>query len=265
MIICTCIDRFRNKQNQIIGYRIQDTEGNIRDVTPYQLKNVMIAGKLDVTNLKLTSDNKLVVKQPNQNSKILSADNKVAKNDGLELSYEEKQKLLQYVNQKYSDNFYHYVFGHNFGLILHPCRRGIDNNRKTIYTHIVNIRVKDKECADLKLPMFTWQQLLNDGDNFIVIARVASSSGEYGSEHLAAYGAFKDSFGKIKQLSFDICGKQISNINKDILKKMGNMDTFEPIEFYNTYRDGNRYIMESNYNFKIIVDIQNRKVEVVRQ
>lgn len=258
MILATCIQKFRDKNNIIIGYRLQDSNGAVIDVEPQKLKAVILSGQLEVSNLKLTSDGRLIDKR--ESTVIDKKENKQ-----LELSYKEKQKLLQYVNQKYNDNFYHYVFGPNFGLILHPCRRSVNNGVKSIYTHIINIRVKDKEISDIKLPMFTEQRMLSDGDNFIVIARVASKNGAYGSETLEAYGAFKNSFGKIEQIPLEIAGSHVLNIDKELLKKIGNTDTFEPIEFYNIYKDGSTYILEFNYNFKLIVDIQNKRVEVTRK
>lgn len=38
MITAKYIQKFRNKHNQIIGYRLQDNQGNIKDVTSDQLK-----------------------------------------------------------------------------------------------------------------------------------------------------------------------------------------------------------------------------------
>lgn len=63
-----CINKFRNKYNQITGYRIQDTHGNIKDVTPHQLKRAMSTNKIEVINLTLTSDYRLVDKEQLQST-----------------------------------------------------------------------------------------------------------------------------------------------------------------------------------------------------
>lgn len=62
MIQVKCIQKFRDKNNQIIGYRLQDTNGNTKDIDSQSLKQSIISHKIDVTNLKLTSDNRLIDK-----------------------------------------------------------------------------------------------------------------------------------------------------------------------------------------------------------
>ena len=70
MIQAKCIQKFRNKQNQIVGYRLQDLQGNLKDVTPQQLKQAIQNNQINITNLTLTSDNRLIntTKQPKQTS-----------------------------------------------------------------------------------------------------------------------------------------------------------------------------------------------------
>lgn len=60
MIRATVLQVFRKPHNVIYGYRIQDIVGNVRDVTPEQLKGVMRSGSLQLDNYRLTSDNRLV-------------------------------------------------------------------------------------------------------------------------------------------------------------------------------------------------------------
>ena len=91
MILATWIQKFRDKNNIIIGYRLQDSNGAVIDVEPQKLKAVILSGQLEVSNLKLTSDGRLIDKR--ESTVIDKKENKQ-----LELSYEEKQKLLQYVN-----------------------------------------------------------------------------------------------------------------------------------------------------------------------
>ena len=62
MLKAKCIQKFRDKNNIIKGYRLQDERGNTMDVNPYQLKIAIKQGKIDITNLILTSDNRLIDK-----------------------------------------------------------------------------------------------------------------------------------------------------------------------------------------------------------
>ena len=54
--------KFRNKNNIIIGYRIMDKNENTKDVSSEYLKQAIRQGKLEVINLTLTSDNRLINK-----------------------------------------------------------------------------------------------------------------------------------------------------------------------------------------------------------
>ena len=66
MIHATCIERVRcnnyNKNSEITGYRIQDNHTNkVMYITPGMLKQAIRENFIIVTNLKLTSDNKLIL------------------------------------------------------------------------------------------------------------------------------------------------------------------------------------------------------------
>ena len=54
-----CIDKIKNG-NKIVGYTIQDANGNIVNVKADYLKQAILANKIEVTNLTLTKDNKLI-------------------------------------------------------------------------------------------------------------------------------------------------------------------------------------------------------------
>lgn len=60
MIVVRCIEKFRDKNNVIIGYRLQDSQGVAKDVYPDQLKVAIRNQQITVINLTLTSDNKLI-------------------------------------------------------------------------------------------------------------------------------------------------------------------------------------------------------------
>jgi len=59
MFQATCIQKFK-KNNKIYGYRLQDSQGNIKDVLSDQLKQAIKSGQITITNLVLTSDNRLI-------------------------------------------------------------------------------------------------------------------------------------------------------------------------------------------------------------
>lgn len=60
MIQAKCIEKIRDKNNIITHYRLKDNEGTERVVTSQQLKQAINNGLIDIINLKLTRDNKLM-------------------------------------------------------------------------------------------------------------------------------------------------------------------------------------------------------------
>lgn len=60
MLQVKCIKKFRDKSNKIYGYRLKDIDGQTKDVTPKDLKEAIINNQILVSNLRLTSDNRLV-------------------------------------------------------------------------------------------------------------------------------------------------------------------------------------------------------------
>lgn len=66
MIQAKCIEKFRDKQGRIYGYRLIDLNGKTQDVTPDNLKNAIKTGKINIVNLTLTSDNRLIDKETKQ-------------------------------------------------------------------------------------------------------------------------------------------------------------------------------------------------------
>ena len=60
MITAKCILKIRDDNNIIKKYKLQDTNGNVREVEPAELKRAIRDGKIQITNLKLTSDNRLI-------------------------------------------------------------------------------------------------------------------------------------------------------------------------------------------------------------
>jgi len=57
-----CIYKFRNNTCKIIGYKIVDTSGNVKNVKAEVLKQLIKDNRIEVVNLSLTSDNRLIDK-----------------------------------------------------------------------------------------------------------------------------------------------------------------------------------------------------------
>lgn len=63
MVTAKCLQKIRGKNNQIIGYKLQDTKGNIQDFNSSFIKEQIRAGNIHIINMTLTSDNRLVDKK----------------------------------------------------------------------------------------------------------------------------------------------------------------------------------------------------------
>lgn len=70
MIQAKCVEKFRDKNNHIYGYRLKDSQGNTKDVGTDQLKNAIKNGQINILNLTLTSDNRLVDTTPNKSKSV---------------------------------------------------------------------------------------------------------------------------------------------------------------------------------------------------
>ena len=62
MVQAKCIKKLRDSSNKIYGYRLQDTDGKVLDVKSDALKNAIANKQIEITNLILTSDGKIVSK-----------------------------------------------------------------------------------------------------------------------------------------------------------------------------------------------------------
>lgn len=69
MIKIRVIRKFHDAKGVLIGYRIQDIDGNEREVYKDQLKNAIVSGQCDVVNMTLTSDGRLIGKATNVTKK----------------------------------------------------------------------------------------------------------------------------------------------------------------------------------------------------
>ncbi|MBO5387545.1 MAG: hypothetical protein J6A59_05320 [Lachnospiraceae bacterium] len=77
-----CIEKFRDKQNRIYGYRLIDLNGQTQDVTSDNLKNAIANGRIHVVNLTLSKDGRLMDTSEKQlQSKSLGKAPVIAAND----------------------------------------------------------------------------------------------------------------------------------------------------------------------------------------
>jgi len=64
MFQATCIEKIRDENNNIIGYKIIGKDKKPISVKSESLKKAIKSGQLEVTNITLTSDNRLINKKP---------------------------------------------------------------------------------------------------------------------------------------------------------------------------------------------------------
>lgn len=64
MFQAKCLEKIRDKRNNITGYKLVDKDKNEAVVKPNRLKEAIRAGQIEVINLTLTSDNRLMDKKP---------------------------------------------------------------------------------------------------------------------------------------------------------------------------------------------------------
>mgnify|MGYP003290216077 CR=1 FL=1 len=76
MIKATCTEKIRGKYNRIEAYVLQDTQGNMLRTTPDQLKMAIFSKQVEIDNLKLTSDGRLIDKEPTDNIKFSTEEEK---------------------------------------------------------------------------------------------------------------------------------------------------------------------------------------------
>ena len=72
MLQVKCIEKIRDKNNHIIGYTIIGNDKKPIPVKSEKLKEVIGSGQIEVTNLTLTSDNRLINKRPVTSSKQIN-------------------------------------------------------------------------------------------------------------------------------------------------------------------------------------------------
>ncbi len=128
MIIGKCTEKYRNKNNYIYGYRLEDTHGNYKDVNPEQLKAAIRNKQIMVLNLTLTSDNRLVDTTPNKQPE----DNIKAVVDGILLGLHNHSFIYTNDTSFVNINHYKYFYNEDVNNILSAQINKIDDAIKII-------------------------------------------------------------------------------------------------------------------------------------
>lgn len=129
MIVARSIQKFRDKNNNIIGYRLQDANGQIKDIDSANLKQAIRNKSIHVINLKLTTDGKLIdskdktVNIENKPKTVSNTENQTP-NEKIQIP-NEVTEVLKFINKNILDIKY---------------KNGMLNS----YTHLVNKLVNKK-------------------------------------------------------------------------------------------------------------------------
>ena len=89
-----CIEKFRDKTGRIYGYRLIDLNGKTQDVASDNLKNAIRLGYINVVNLTLTADNRLMDTTEKQLQSKALGDAPVAPIERLDETYKDVAKAL---------------------------------------------------------------------------------------------------------------------------------------------------------------------------
>lgn len=207
MIQVKCIEKLRGRRNNIYGYRIVDSSGQIRDIGAERLKEYIMEGKINVVNLKLTSNNRLVDCNEKQliNTDILGKDPKITKVEKTETkknacdaeSYKEFCDLLLIMMKRYlpyeKDFIDELVETDDNGELLHRV-----SYLEPIYYKRLECRLEFEFYIDEKLKhgYCSWKVIDKNGD--------ISKLPLYGKSHPLYINNIKADFNKILNMSGEI-------------------------------------------------------------
>lgn len=69
MVQARCIDRYYSGSGRITGYLLQDLEGGTLEINADELKHAIRCKQINVVNLRLTNDNRLMnIKENTENT-----------------------------------------------------------------------------------------------------------------------------------------------------------------------------------------------------
>ena len=80
MIQAKCIEKFRDRNGKIYGYRLVDLNNQTQDVTPRDLKIAIQNNHINVINLALTADGRLIDKKPENQLQFLETSSSLPAN-----------------------------------------------------------------------------------------------------------------------------------------------------------------------------------------
>jgi hypothetical protein len=124
MILATCIGVLRDENRHIIGYRLADRHNHVVVIKPIILKDKIANKEIDVSNLTLTSDNRLVVSTKDNTDNYISflKDLKSVHRQAItnigsgELTFHKTENTYGNLVLAKIDNLYTDIFGNNHGL-----------------------------------------------------------------------------------------------------------------------------------------------------
>lgn len=106
MITVTCTEKLRDKNNRIVGYELQDCNGKKMRFTSEQVKQAVFLQQITVTNLKLTSDGRLI---DNTESVKSDGQSKSLENNQLALINKLKNMKCYQITQLNVDDIAHLI------------------------------------------------------------------------------------------------------------------------------------------------------------
>lgn len=99
MIRVKCIHKFKSASGRIQGYKLIDQNGVIKNLTSEELKQAIKNNKITVTNLKLTTDDRLIdIKEPSSQNKIKAQKTKTQPVKQKPTIKPEELKILDIIN-----------------------------------------------------------------------------------------------------------------------------------------------------------------------
>lgn len=109
MITCRCVTKHRDNNGKIIGYKLQDLQGVIRDVKPDQLKRAIKLNKIIVENLQLTKDDRLVDTKSQSLSDVFTVNRAITSNKSKSMHIENEALVKYEFNAHFSNMIYKFA------------------------------------------------------------------------------------------------------------------------------------------------------------
>lgn len=137
----TCVEKLRDKNNKIVAYRMQDENMHIGTWYPEEVKKALEIGATKFTNLKLTSDGRIISKS---NVKVTNTDTKI----NFDEFYSKLKKLIIEKVKYRADNI----------------ELAIDMFNSGMYIRNINIRINN-EFMNNNILMF---KIMHNNDKVLV-------------------------------------------------------------------------------------------------